>query len=480
MSNAPKSVSSQLIVLFKLAFPIILGNFAYALLGITDIMMAGMAGTPDQAGVAIGGSFFFPALTFIIGMVSAIHPVISRHRGAKTEEKIPSEHAHSVLACSIVGIIIMFILISLSIFAIEMDTDKRMEAVAKDYVLYIAFTIPLLALTVNARAYCEAMGNTTATLYFGFLSVILNVPLNYIFIFGALGVPALGGVGCGVASLISMLISTVIIYAYMMLHPKLKDHHWLRNKTGISKDRLLAFLKLSMPLGISSSVECSCFTLIALILSPLGPTAVSAHTITMSMTSFVFNIPLSFGIATAIMVGYAIGQNNMHTLKLNIKAAYASMLVSIVISVSILFLGSDKLPAFFSTDPEVLALASILMLFACVNQSFEGIQTIQAFILRGFKDTTTILLVTIIAFYCVALPLGYSLCYGYITLPFDHIFADTGLTGPRGFWIGLFCGLLTAAILYRFRVLHHYRALKHQLEQLEKPTQPTNATQANA
>ena len=158
MSNAPKSVSSQLLVLFKLAFPIILGNFAYALLGITDIMMAGMAGTPDQAGVAIGGSFFFPALTFIIGMVSAIHPVISRHRGAKTDDKIPSEHAHSVLACSIVGIIIMFILISLSMFAIEMDTDKRMEAVAKDYVLYIAFTVPLLALTVNARAYCEAMG----------------------------------------------------------------------------------------------------------------------------------------------------------------------------------------------------------------------------------------------------------------------------------------------------------------------------------
>lgn len=463
MSNAPKSVSSQLLVLFKLAFPIILGNFAYALLGITDIMMAGMAGTPDQAGVAIGGSFFFPALTFIIGMISALHPVISRHCGANTKDQIPSEHAHSVLACFIVALIIMLILIGLSIFAIEMDTDKRMEQVAKDYVLYIAFTIPMLALTVNARAYCEAMGNTSATLYFGFLSVILNVPLNYVFIFGAFGAPALGGVGCGVASLIAMILSTFIIYAYMMLHPKLKDYHWLKNTSGYSMVKLKSFLKLSLPLGVSSAVECSCFTLIALILSPLGPTAVSAHTITMSMTSFVFNIPLSFGIATSIMVGYAIGQNNLHILKLNIKAAYASMLVSIVVSVSILFFGSHKLPQFFSTDAQVLALSSILMLFASVNQSFEGIQTIQAFILRGFKDTTTILMVTIIAFYCVALPLGYSLCYGYISLPFDHIFADTGLTGPRGFWIGLFCGLLSAAILYRFRVLHHYRALKHQL-----------------
>lgn len=463
MSYAPKSVSSQLLTLFKLAFPIILGNFAYALLGITDIMMAGMAGTPDQAGVAIGGSFFFPSLTFIIGMISALHPVISRHCGANTKELIPSEHAHSVLACFIVSLIIMSILLILSLFYIEMDSDQRMEQVAKDYVLYIAFTMPLLALTVNARAYCEAMGNTSATLYFGFLSVILNVPLNYIFIFGACGAPALGGVGCGVASLIAMIISTFIIYGYMMLHPKLKDYHYLKNTTGYHLSKLKEFLKLSLPLGISSAVECSCFTLIALILSPLGPTAVSAHTITMSMTSFVFNIPLSFGIATAIMVGYAIGQNNLIVLKLNIKAAYASILISIIVSVSILFLGSNSLPKFFSTDHEVLALASILMLFASVNQCFEGIQTIQAFILRGFKDTTTILMVTIIAFYCIALPLGYSLCYGYISLPFDHIFATTGLTGPRGFWVGLFAGLLSAAILYRIRVLHHYRELKHQL-----------------
>lgn len=456
MSNPNKTVGSQLIVLCKLAVPIILGNFAYAALGLTDTLMAGMAGTEDQAGVAIGGSFFFPAMTFIIGMLSALHPVISRYRGAQLPEEIPFVHAHALISCLIFGIIIMLLLLAMSFFVIDIESSLRMNEVTKQYVLCIAFCMPIVAFFASSRCFCEAMGDTRATLYFGLLAVVFNVPLNYIFIFGKFGLPAFGGVGCGIATVISMLLSTIVILIYMHLHPMHKKYWWINNHEGIKTEAIIDFIKLSLPLGISTAVECSCFTLIALILSPLGPIAVSSHTITMSMTSFVFNIPLSLGISTSIMVGYAIGQNSLNTLRFNIKAAYAAIFISLCISVSILAFGRPFLPALFSSDPQVIALSTTLMIFAATNQVFESLQTIQAFILRGFKDTKTILLVTIIAFYCVALPVGFSLCYNYIATPFD-------LTGPKGFWIGLFCGLVTAAILYRVRVLYHYRNLKQQM-----------------
>ncbi len=481
MSNPNKTVGSQLAVLFKLALPIIMGNFAYAILGITDVMMAGMAGTPDQAGVAIGGSFYFPAITFVIGMVSALHPVISRHCGANTKEQIPQAHAHAVWACLSFSVVIMLILLGLAFFAIDMDTSQRMEDVARYYVVCVALTIPVNAFYITARAYCEAMGDTKATLYFGVLAVVLNVPLNYVFIFGKFGMPALGGIGCGVATVISLTLSTIIIFIYMLTMPQLKDYSWLKNKSGVSKHGVWDYIKLSVPLGISSSVECSCFALIALLLSPLGPTIVSAHTITMSLTSFVFNIPLSLGIATAIMVGYAIGQNNLNTLRLNIKAAYAAMGICVVVSVSILALGRNFLPTLFSEDMEVLALASVLMLFGATNQLFEGPQTMQAFILRGFKDTKTILGVTIVAFYCVALPIGITLCYGYLPVPdaIAGLFGEQGLTGPRGFWVGLFFGLFSAAVLYRLRVVYHYRKLKAEiLDQETAGTATAGATGA--
>lgn len=464
MSNPHKSVGSQLLVLCKLAVPIVLGNFAYSILGLTDIMMAGLAGTEDQAGVAIGGSFFFPAMTFVIGMLSALHPVISRHRGAKTLEKIPFEHAHAMLSCFFVSLLLMLILLGLAFFAIDIESSARMHEVTTQYVLYIALCMPVVAIYASSRSFCEAMGDTNATLYFGVLAVILNVPLNYIFIFGKFGLPAFGGIGCGIATLLSMSMCTVIILGYMQLRTMHRKYWWLNNHEGIKKKALFDFFKLSLPLGISTSVECSCFTLIALILSPLGPIAVSAHTIGMSITSFIFNIPLSLGVATSIMVGYAIGQNNLNTLRFNIKAAYAAIFLSMTVSVSVLAFGRYFIPQLFSNNPEVIALATLLMLFGACNQVFESLQTIQAFILRGFKDTKTILLVTIVAFYCVALPLGTSLCYGYIPLP-DNL--SEFLSGPKGFWVGLFSGLMVAAILYRFRVLHHYRQLKDQLKSID-------------
>lgn len=475
MSNPNKTTSSQLIVLFKLAIPVILGNFAYAILGITDMLMAGIAGTPDQAGVAIGGAFFFPAITFIIGMLSALHPIISGHCGAQTKEHIPQDHAHAVCSSFIVGIILMAILLAIAFGFINMDSDQRMENVTRYYVVCVAFTVPICALYNSARAYCEAMGDTNATLYFGVLAVSLNVPLNYCFIFGKYGMPQLGGIGCGVATIISMTLSTLVLFAYITTRKQLKDYSWLKNKQGINFLGVISFTKLALPLGISSAVECSCFTLIALLLSPLGPINVSAHSIVMSIASFVFNIPLSIGIATSIMVGYAIGQNNLHTLRLNIKAAYVAILICIIVCVSILLIGNSFIPYLFSKDITVLTLASNLMFFAAANQLFESPQTIQAFILRGFKDNKTILLVTVIAFYIVALPIGVTLCYDLITAPqwVLPIVGKQGLTGPHGFWIGLFSGLLIATILYRVRVIHHYRQLKANLQQLTTTT-PTD------
>ena len=478
MSNPHKTVASQLVVLFKLAFPIILGNFAYAVLNITDVLMAGMAGTPDQAGVAVGGSFFYPAMTFVIGMISALHPVISHHCGANTKERIPQTLAHAIIACLGFALVIMVILLVLALFFLEMDADQRMEDVSRYYVVCVAFTVPITAIYNSSRAYCEAMGNTRATLYFGLLAVVLNVPLNYCFIFGKFGLPALGGIGCGVATVISMLLSTVILFLYIRVKPQLWAYFFLQNTQGINRKGVWDYIKLSLPLGVSTSVESSCFALIALLLSPLGPVNVSAHTIPMSLTSFVFNIPLSVGIASAIMIGYALGQGNLQTLRLNIKAIYTSTLICFGLSFLIIFFGRHDLPRLFSTDPEVLALASTLMLFAAVNLIVDNLQTLQFAILRGFKDSKAILVITVIAFYVVALPLGISLCYGYIELPiFVTLFGEQGLQGPRGFWVALFCGLAVASALSCWRVFHHFNAIKAELK-AQAAAAPTDANPA--
>lgn len=448
-----RTVNSQIIILLRLSIPIIIGNFAYALLSVSDTVMAGMAGKSDLGGVSIGGAFFIPALVFIQGMISALHPIIGRHRGANEYQKIPYAHFTSFIACLFFAIIIMGLLALINYKFLVIDSDDRMQEVAKGYILTVIFTIPVMACFSTLRAYCEAMGDTKVTLYFGLLALVYNIPLNYIFIFGKLGAPALGGIGCGVATLISMCISTLCLIGYILWNHKLKTYALISNKEKLKYKDLFSFIKLGVPLGLSSSVECSCFTLIALLLAPLGAVIVAAHSIALSIATFIYTIPLSIGIAISIMVGYAIGEKNIENLKLNIKAAYRIAFMSATLALLIIGIGNKHLIAIYTNDEEVIAIGAILLTVAFFNQIFENLQTIQAFILRGFKDTKSILYITIITFYCIALPVGYLLCYEYIKSPFN---------GPLGFWIGLLLGLSSASLLYRIRVLKHYRALKKQ------------------
>ena len=449
------SIAKSAKQIVRLALPILFGNLSYALLGISDTVMSGMAGTSDLAGVAVGGSFFFPAIMFLNGLMSTLQPLISRLRGAEKWEEIPKTHLTAVVMTFIASLILMTILIVLVFFVIKLDADPRMDYTARYYILAIAFSIPIFALYSGCRAYCEAMGYTKATLYFGFVALILNVPLNYILIFGSFGLPALGGVGCGVATLISGFLSLVLFIIFIRCRPFLYKSTLIHCKEKLTFKDLKDFFKLSIPLGLSASVECSCFTIIALLLSPLGSFVVSSHSIAMSVTSFIFNLPLSLGIATSIAVGFSIGREDLEKLKSQIKAAYRLAFCAAFFNMFLLGVGREFFTSLYTEDPHVAAFAAVLLVFSIANQISENTQTMQAFILRGFKDSATIFKSTVLSFYVIALPVGFLLCYEYLPSPFS---------GAKGFWVGIFLGLTFASLYYRRRVLFHWRALKAGLK----------------
>lgn len=440
--------------LVRLALPILLGNLSYALLGICDLLMSGLAGTSDLAGVAVGGSFFFPANMFLIGLMTALQPTIARLRGENRFDRIPHVHLTAMLTVLWVSLLLCALLVSLALFVVDLEADARMNYVARHYIILVGLSLPVSALFFSCRAYAEAMGFTRATLYFGLLALLYNVPLNYVLIFGLFGLPALGGVGCAAATLVSLCLSVLSFALFIRLKPYLNAYCLWQNREKLTRADFTSYLKLSLPLGLAASVETSCFTMIALLLSPLGPQEVSGHSIAMSITSFIFNLPLSMGVAVSIAVGFEIGRRRLDYLRTYMQAAYKVAFVCAFINMAVLALGREKMTSFFSSDPGVCAYAAFLLLFSLANQISENTQTIQGFMLRGFKDTASIFMATLISFYLIALPVGHLCCYGYI---------DERLSGARGFWIGIFLGLSFASLFYRRRVLFHYRNLKQAL-----------------
>lgn len=433
----------------RLVWPILLGQLSSSAMGVVDTIMAGAAGTIELSGVAIGCSFYVPCVLFIIGMTLAIQPTIAHLRGAGKAEEIPAKMHLATLVCLAASLVIVAIMLVLPlIYRFIPNVDQNMLHVAKGYILAIAIGMPFITMFNVLRAYWEGQGITSPTSVFGVLALALNIPLNYIFIFGKCGVPAFGGIGCGIATTLTMVLSVVCMLVYIQKSKLFASCRLYRQWFTVHWAEAKEFIRFSLPLGFSSTVEVACFALVAILLSPFGPITVSAHSIAMNISSILYMIPLSISTAATIRVGEAMGANHWYCSLRSTLSAYILSAGSFVFCLLLLLFCQKQIIGLYTRDPEVTELAIILLWFFTIYIFPDNCKAIAIGVLRGFKDSRTIFIVTIVAYWVVGMPLGYTLSYGYIT---------GEKMGAPGFWIGFICALSTASLLYVSRLIYLYR-----------------------
>lgn len=437
-----RSFVSEIRRMLKLFWPIILGQLAVNSMSVVDTVMAGMAGPLQLSGVAIGASFFYPVLFTMVGLSLAIQPIISHLLGGGKKKDV-SQQMHQITITSLVISVFMAVFLSqLHLVYNFIPADPEMIRVATGYLYALSLGIPVMVLYNVLRAYCEGLGITTPTLWFGFLQLALNIPLNYIFIFGKLGLPALGGIGCGVATALTSLIATIVFLIYVEISPRFKDVRLFRKLYALDKNCIKQFLKLGIPLALSSTMEVTCFSLAALILSPFGPIVVSAHSITLNISGMLFMLPLSVAIVTTIRVGYFMGSHNFDRAIQTTKAGFCINLFFYLISVVFLLNCRHFLASLYTDNTEIIDMASSLLLINCLYLLPDSIQMLSIGVLRGFKDSKTIFFVTLVAYWVIGMPLGASLAWGIFTEKM-HAY---------GIWIGFICALSVAMIIYVIRL----------------------------
>lgn len=443
---AQRTFSAQIVHTLALFLPLFMGQLAATSMGVVDTVMAGAAGTLELSGVAIGSSIFWPSELFVVGMALAIHPLIANLVGNGQLHKVALRMQIATictLACAaLIGIIIMLVPLVYRMFP---AVDQSMVNIGQGYLIAVGLAMPGFALFNVLRAYWEGLGKTGPTLMFGCLALVLNIPLNYIFIFGHLGMPALGGMGCGVATALSIYLTVMGMLFYVKKSPSFASVRIFERYEPMKWAQCWSFLKLALPLGIAGMIETLCFSLVAILLSPFGPVVVASHTIAMNVSGLLAIVPIALSSTASIEVGEAMGTNSWPHARKRALSAVSLAVGFYVIGASVLFFMGEQIASLYSTDEEVLLLAPVLMMYCVVFFFPETLQVMAIGILRGFKDSRTIFLVTIVAYWIVGMPIGYSLGYGYL---------GDALEGAEGFWLGFIFSLTCASVLLGGRLLY--------------------------
>ena len=430
--------------LMKLAYPILIAQLIQNLMGFADTVMAGRVSATDMAAVAVASSVWLPLILTISGLVMALASIISQLSGAKQFDDVAKasyQTAWIAVFFSIVIIIAYYIATPLLINSIALEPE--LKHLMFDYLGYIVWGGPGYCLYLVLRNYSEGLSFTRPTMIISILGLLINIPANYIFIYGEFGMPALGGAGCGIATAIVywVMFAGMLAYTYFSKHlkqaPLFKKFYWP------DWAAMKIILALGMPIAFSLLFEVSLFAAVAIILAPFGANVVASHQIAINFSGLVFMVPLSLAMAVTIKVGFEVGNKKLENAK---ELCRYSVILGLIIAVAI--------AAIYTTDTEVLELAASLMFLAALFQFSDAIQVISAGALRGYKDTKSILYITFFSYWVVGLSLGLILGLTDWIVP---------ATGPYGFWVGFISGLTVAAVLLAWRLKVVQQRLDQQI-----------------
>ena len=421
-----------------LAFPIMLSQLGHVVVGVVDSLMVGRLGTEELAAVSLSNSFFNFVLLFGIGLSYGITPLISSSKGENKKKSIGVVLYNGLLINFLFAIFLSFILIISKFILLELDQNKNVLELTFPYLDVIAISLIPLMIFQTFKQYIEGLGFTKQPMVISVVANVLNIVLNYLLIFGVGGFPRLEVLGAGYASLISRVFMMVCIIIYVLQAKKFNNFINQLNFLSIKRKIINKILGIGVPSGFQFVFEIGSFSIAAVMIGWFGAEALASHQIALNLASITYMIATGISASSMISLGYFYGKKNYADLK---KSGYANfIIVSIMMGVfGVLFiLFRKELPAFYIDDPDVIILASNLIIIAALFQIPDGIQSVGLGVLRGIRDTKVPTLVTFVAYWIIAIPLCYFL-------------GVTKNYGPIGIWIGLMMGLWIAAIFHLLR-----------------------------
>ncbi|MBI2511694.1 MAG: MATE family efflux transporter [Opitutae bacterium] len=420
-----------------LALPIVVGQVSQMLIGVTDNAFIGRVGRVELAAAAFTHGVFGLCYVVGIGLVLGAGVFAARDRGAGDEAGCAAWLRHGRALAAAIGIAMFGLMLAVSTQLHRLGQPPEVIAIVRPYFLLIGFSfLPALVFQVQ-RQFCESLNQPWVPMALMLADVALNAVLNWAFVFGHLGLPALGLVGSGIATLLARVVAAVAIYAWLRraaVFAGVRAAPW----RGWERARFVELLKLGVPAGGMLLFEGGAFAMAALMMGWLGTVPLAAHQVALGCAALTFMCPLGLAMATSLRISQARGEGRHEAVRAIGFGSLATGLALMGAFALIFALAGPWITAAFTPAADVAGLAARLLIVAAIFQLFDGAQVISAGALRGLTDVRVPTVLTFIAYWVIALPLGYGLAF------------HTPL-GPAGVWTGLAVGLACAAVLLATR-----------------------------
>lgn len=432
--------------LLSVMIPILVAQVSTAGVTFINTTMAGHAGADDLAGVSVGAGLFYPLLASIIGLLMAGTPLMAQLIGRKERKALP----FIVRSGIVIGLFVWALFTAAYIFFIDdlmaaLALEPAVEYIARYYLMTMIGVVFFIALMIPLRCLTDTAGSTSISMKLFLMAPVVNGIFNYLFIYGHGGMPALGGIGAGLATMITYGF-LLALFVLVVLKSKELEGRTIFKSLSLRRADIREYLVVGVPSGLSIFMEMSLFSLIIVFLARYGTDALAAYQIADNFASLVYMLPVSCSMALTILIATAVGANDMALARRYKKAGFVVAMAGAMMTASFTVLFRNSIGSVYTDDAAVAFIAGQFLIYSAGWQLFDAISTPIQGILRGLKDTRISFILMVLAYWGGCFPMS--------------LFLDTHTTlGADSFWLGLDFGVACSALLMVFRLLYVERKL---------------------
>ena len=426
-------------ITWKLSTPIILGELTQMALGIIDSIMVGKISYQQLAAAALVNSVLNIPFVLGFGLTISVSQTVSMANGRRDNLKVSHYLYNGFWLCTIAAILIAVALQFSKNILFHLGQDIEVATLGAPYLQLMGWSIIPMMMFISLKQFADGLERTRTAMLLSIAALPINIFINWLLVYGNGGFPRLELTGAGYGTLITRILILLIFMVVLFVHPFFSRYIAVRkNQWNLRLHTIKELLHIGIPSSLQVTMETGAFAVSSIIIGTLGAVQLAANQIAISCASLAFMISWGLAQGASIRVSNAWGRNNWKDINSIGKTTLISGIIYGILGVLFFVSFRYALPLAFNNDATVMALASVLMLYAAVFQISDATQVIAVGLLRGIKDVKVPTLYIAIAYWVVGIPVG---C----------LMAFTFKMGVTGMWIGFVSGLTFSSVFLNYR-----------------------------